>query len=434
MERLQKQLTVKQFETLNNWIDDKPRITMLSGGKRSGKSYLLGLMFIIMLKRFENQNQQFSILGATISTVSRNIIPILEMWTGKKIKIGKYNDFELYGNRVTIFGAGDIGALESIRGNTVAGVLVNECSMLEEENIKEAIDRCSVEGAQVVIDTNPTSFYEFTYTDIIAKGNIYSPSGRLIQLCVHFTMLDNTTLPQEYIDQQLARYAVGTVDYERHILGKYANKEGLIYYMFNEKQHVIDRIPIGVAVSKFFMAQDFGYGEGHAGSIALIAKLQTGAFIVVEATVEEGKSIEYWKEKAIDYHNRYRANTIYADHARPDLIAEMRKTGLTVINADKNVNIGINYVGDLLSNNSLFLMNSLPKICFEEFARYSWDTKGKDAPKKEFDNFLDSLRYGVYTENKINPNEGLYSGFNGNKQYAKSNFDPLRRQQGNRKR
>lgn len=419
LDKFKKQLTSKQFDTLVRWIDKKPRITLLSGGKRSGKSYLLALMFLIMVKRFKGQNQQFSILGATISTVNRNIIPLLEMWIGKKIKIGKYNDFELYGNRVTIFGAGDIGSLESIRGNTVAGVLINECSMLEEENIKEAMDRCSVEGAQIIIDTNPTSFYEYTYTDIISKGDLFDEDGRMVQMCVHFTMLDNTTLPKEYINQQLMRYAVGTVDYERHILGKYANKEGLIYYMFNETRHIIKAMPTDCGVSHYFMAQDFGFGANHSGSLSVIAKLRDGRFIVVAATVEENQGIDFWRERAREYRDKFGAGRIYADYARPDLMAEMRKDRFEVLNADKSVLLGIDRVSSYLSEDKLFFLDTLPKICFEEFARYSWATGGKEAPKKEFDNFLDGIRYGLMSEHKIAEVKTTYSNFKGGMNYSK---------------
>lgn len=369
---------------------------------RSGKSYILALFFLIMVKRKANQNLQFSILGATISTIQRNIISLLEMWTGEKIKIGKYNDFSLYGNRVYCFGAGNIGALESIRGNTVAGLCVNECSMLEPECVKEAIDRCSVEGAQIVMDTNPTDLYSYTYTDIISKGDMKDEDGRLIQMCVHFTMLDNTTLPKEYITQQLMRYPKGSIDYERHILGKYANREGLIYYMFNEEKHIIKEFPINVGVIKYILGMDFGYGDKHAGSLVVLAKMRDGSYITVDATVEENKLIDFWRDRALEYRNRYGANIIYADHARPDLIQEMRKTGIPVVNADKSVMLGIDYVSKLLNENKLLFMNTLPKVCFEEFAKYSWETGQKESPKKEYDNFLDSLRYGLYTENKIN--------------------------------
>lgn len=381
-------------------------------------------MFILMIKRNQNKNLQFGILGASIATIQRNVIAVMEEWLGIKIKIGKYNDFELFGNRVICFGATDKSCVSNIRGCTLMGAFINEISVIHWDGVKEIQDRCSLEGAQIIGDTNPCSLYEETYTEIFAKGDVYdSETGYCLQKCYHFTLLDNTTLPDIYIKSQLQRYPVGSVDYERNILGKYANKEGLVYYMFNERQHIIESMP-PVGVEKYFMGQDFGFGLGHAGSLVVVAKLFDGRFIIVDACIEEGQSVEFWKEKALEYERRYNAKTIYADHARPDLIAEMRKTRLILQNADKSVMLGIDYISELLNLSNLYFLKSLPSKVFEEFARYSWATGQKEEPKKEHDNFLDSLRYALYTEHKKQPGKSLYGDVKPNV-YYKTKYDAL---------
>ena len=412
LSKLEKKLTAKQFTMLNDWLTEKPVKLFASGGMRAGKTFALALMFIIMVKRKQNQNLQFGILGGSIATIQRNVISVMEEWLGTTIKIGKFNDFELFGNRIICFGANDKSCVRAIRGCTLAGCFINEISVISWDGVKEIQDRCSVEGAQILGDTNPCSLYENTYTEIFGKGDIYDKeTNKCLQKCYHFTLLDNDKLPLEYIKSQLARYPEGSVDYERYILGKYANKEGLVYYMFNESKHIIQQFPFTIGVAKYIMCQDYGYGSGHAGSLSVIAKMRDGSYVVVDSTVEENQLIDFWKGKAIEYRTKYGANIIYADGARPDLIQEMRKTGISVVNADKSVLLGIDYVSKLLNENKLLFMNTLPKACFEEFAKYSWETGNKDTPKKEFDNFLDGLRYGLYTENKvIDEPQNLYSG------------------------
>ena len=396
----------------NEWIDEKPVKLFASGGMRAGKTFALVLMFIIMIKRRQDQNLQFGILGSSIATIQRNVISVMEEWLGTRIKIGKYNDFELFGNRIICFGANDKSCVGAIRGCTLAGCFINEISVINWEGVKEIQDRCSIEGAQIIGDTNPCSLYENTYTEIFSKGNIYDEeTGRCLQKCYHFTLLDNTKLDPLYVKSQLSRYPEGTVDYERYILGKYANKEGLVYYMFNEDKHIIKDFPTNSGVAKYILAQDYGYGVGHAGVIVVVAKMRDGRYIVVDATVDEGKLIDFWIDKAKEYRSKYGATTIYADYARPDLMQEMRKTGMQIINAEKSVLLGIDYVSKLLSEEKLLFMNTLPKICFEEFARYSWETNGKDSPKKEWDNFLDSLRMALATEKKlIDEPKNIYEG------------------------
>ena len=410
LDRLQKTLTEKQYIMFNEWLAEKPIKLFASGGMRAGKTFALVLMFIVMIRRKQNCNLQFGILGGSIASIQRNVISVMEEWLGITIKIGKFNDFQLFGNKVILFGANDKSCVKAIRGCTLAGCFINEISVIDWNGVKEIQDRCSIEGAQILGDTNPCSLYENTYTEIFAKGNVYDEeTGRCLQKCYHFTLLENTKLPTEYIKSQLQRYPEGTVDYERYILGKYANKEGLVYYMFNENKHVINSFPIHIGVSKYILGMDFGYGSGHSGSLVVIAKMRDGTYIVVDATVEEGKLIDFWKDRAIEYRNKYGCNVVYADYARPDLIQEMRKTRLNIVHADKSVLLGIDSVSGLLAEDKLFFMNTLPKICFEELARYSWETGRKEEPKKEWDNFLDGLRYGIYTERKLNDgNKGLY--------------------------
>lgn len=412
LNKLSSKLTAKQFVMFDEWLREKPIKLFASGGMRAGKTFALVLMFIIMIKRKQGQNLQFGILGGSIATIQRNVIAVMEEWLGTKIKIGKYNDFELFGNKIICFGANDKSCVKAIRGCTLAGCFINEISVIDWNGVKEIQDRCSIEGAMILGDTNPCSLYENTYTEIFSKGDVYDKeTGKCLQKCYHFTLLDNDKLPKEYIKSQLQRYPEGTVDYERYILGKYANKEGLVYYMFNEDRHIIKQFPFQVGVSKYIMAQDFGYGTGHSGVLVVVAKMRDGKYIVVDATVEEGKLIEFWKNKALEYRNTYGANVIYADFARPDLMAEMRKTGISVLNADKSVLLGIDCISDLLSKDELLLMNTLPRICFEEFSRYSWETGQKDEPKKEYDNFLDGLRYAIYTEKKLYEEpKNMYSG------------------------
>lgn len=387
---------------------------------RAGKTFALVLMFILMVKRKQNKNLQFGILGGSIGTIQRNVLSVMEEWLGTTIKIGKFNDFELFGNRVICFGANDKSCVKAIRGCTLAGCFINEISVIDWNGVKEIQDRCSIEGAQIIGDTNPCSLYENTYTEIFSKGDIYDKdTNKCLQRCWHFTLLDNDKLPPEYIKSQLQRYPEGTVDYERYILGKYGNKEGLVYYMFNESKHLLDKFPLDNGVVKYIMGMDFGYGAGHSGSLVVIAKMRDGKFIVVDATVEEGKLIDFWKSKALEYRNKYGCSVIYADYARPDLIQEMRRTGLNIVNADKSVLLGIDSISSLLNDEKLFFMSNLPKLCFEELAKYSWETGRKEEPKKEWDNFLDGLRYGIYTEIKTNNDvKGLYSNFKGAKSFS----------------
>ena len=421
LDKFKKSLTEKQFNILEKYIKYKPKTTLLSGGKRSGKSYLLVLLFLIALHKLHKQNGEVIIAGGSLSAIRRNILSLLESYTGKAIKLGRLNEFTLFNTKIYCVSIGDIGALEVIRGFTAKLILINEVSVLNDECVKELQDRCSVENGQVLMDTNPTSQYSYVYKDIIEKGTIFNEEQtKMLQLVEHFCMLDNTFLSKEYIDSQLMRYHEGTTDYLRHVLGKYANNEGLIYYMYDKSKHNVDALLRTDAVACYLCGIDFGFE--HFGSLTVVAKTTNNKFYVVDAVVEKEKNIKFWNDTYIELNNKYHFRETYADSARPDLIAELRASSNCSINlADKSVLLGIDYVQQLLSEERLFFLNDLDEKVFKELDSYSWDTKKQDKVMKINDDFLDSLRYVLYSHHStVEKAQTMYSSYKGpikSKQY-----------------
>ena len=376
-------------------------------------------MFLLLVRHNKNKNKIFTICGGNASSIRKNVISELEHWLGRSIKLGRYNEFELYGNTVYCIGIGDIGALKTIRGFTCQGTLINEVTTLNEDCVKEAQDRCSEKGSMILMDTNPTSPYSYAYTEIISKGNVRSKKGNLIQLVANFTLFDNTKLPdyENYLEQQLMRYPKGTTDYLRYILGQYASAEGVIYYMFKKDKHVIDSMPKGVGIAKYVIGQDFGFE--HWGSILVIAKLTDGRMIVVDGVIEQHKDTDYWIERLKEYNSKYRISTVYADSARPDLISDERvKTRMDIQMANKSVLLGINYVKQLLNEGKLlFLEGGMPERLYKEFDGYAWDSKKEDTPIKVLDDGLDGLRYGLFSEfKKVEEPKSMFSTYKGARQ------------------
>lgn len=395
--------TEKQEKTLKKWIQGKPKVTLLSGGKRAGKTFLLLIMFLMSLEKLKNKNGRIAICGGSLSTIRRNIIEELEKLTGLNIKLGKSNEFKLFGQTIYCIGVGDNGAMKIARGFTGKLILINEVSEMADNVVKELQDRCSVEGGQILMDTNPTNRHSYIYKEIISKGKwLVDDDGKVLQMVEHFTMLDNTTLDKVFVNSQLMRYPKGTTDYLRHILGKYADAEGLVYPMFNDDKHIIDEMPRGIGVAKYFMGQDTGIT--HMGSLLVIAKLTDGRFIVVDGEIEGDRDTDFWVELLQKYNNQYHPTVTYIDPANAIVCNDYRKkTGMYIVNAmKKNHTVsGINYIKDLLKEGRLlFLKGSCPERLFEEFGAYVWDSK-LDKPKDGNDDGLDGLRYGLYTEYKI---------------------------------
>lgn len=88
---------------------------------------------------------------------------------------------------------------------------------------------------------------------------------------------------------------------------------------------------------------------------------------------------------------------------RPEHVARFRKEGIKCQLANKNVKPGIETVSKLLLKDRLYLVKEdimdLPK----EFSLYVWGSD--DEPVKTNDDALDGLRYAIYTDSLLHPND-----------------------------
>lgn len=410
---LKAKYTKKQFDTLVSFLKEQPEVCIFSGGKRAGKTFLLILLFLIEAKK--HKGKQFIIVGSNISSVKRNIINEMENYLGKQIKLGKSNDFDLFGNKVTVFQGSNADCWKSIRGFTSHLTLINEATAQHEDTIKECFDRTSGDGAKVLADTNTSNPYHFFKTNFIDKGGTRDEKGKLKIMVEHFTLFDNTFLSKEYIDRQLVLYEEGSCDYLREVMGTWVGKEGAVYNMFRKEKHLKNSIDTNDGVVKYFAGVDFGWE--HYGSIIVVAKTRKGNFYVVDEVAEQHKDIEWWLNKAKELHEQYGIKKFYLDWARPEYVAKF-KANLPSIEAKKDVVEGIAHVSKLLSEERLFIVENNVSKLIEEMYQYVWKGGTSEEPKKEFDDCQDALRYALYTEDYYEKVDTQYSNFKGAKSFS----------------
>ena len=81
---------------------------------------------------------------------------------------------------------------------------------------------------------------------------------------------------------------------------------------------------------------------------------------------------------------------------RPDYITKMQQAGIKAIKANKSVMEGIATVASLFKQNKLFVVKENVKLFDHEIYNYVWKPNS-DEPIKADDDFLDSLRYCIFT-------------------------------------
>jgi len=391
------ELTPKQIDVVNSVRKEDPKILLLSGAKRAGKTYIGILLYLAHIAQYEGQGLSFIIGGATHASIRRNILNDMEEILGKDLKLDKTNAIEIFGNKVYVFDGANADSWKKARGFTSAGAFLNEGTALHDTFVKEVISRCSYKGARIIIDTNPENPAHSVKKDYIDKDGQILKSGRLNIRAFHFSLFDNVFLDPEYVESIVASTPTGMFT-DRDIYGHWVAAEGVIYKDFDQNRHYISREDFKeVNIVKHFAGVDWGYE--HHGSIVVMGKADDGKVYLIEEHAAQHQEIDDWVRIAKDIKDRYGNINFYCDTARPEHVVRFRRERIRAINADKAVISGIEEVASLFKTDRLFVVSDNVTRFKEEIFLYVWN-ENTGEPVKKWDDVLDAVRYAIYTEFK----------------------------------
>lgn len=389
------ELTKKQAEVMKCVALENPVITVLSGAKRAGKTFILTLIFLSKIAERKGQGVEYIIGGATQASIRRNVLNDIERLLGKELKIAKDNSVKIFGNKVYILDGSKSDSWKKARGFTAYGALLNEGTSLNDMFVKECISRCSAPNATIYIDTNPENPTHFVKRDYINKSGERLSNGRLNIKAFHFTLFDNDKLSPEYVDSIIKSTPAGMFT-DRDIYGKWVSAQGVIYSMWSDEANIIKRKDLkDYNFTRYFCGVDWGFK--HYGVINLFGKTDTGEVILIKEYAETGKHIDYWINIAKDIKKQYGNIFFYADSARPEYVEAFQVAGLKCINAKKSVLQGISYMANMIHNRRFLIVDEDTKLIKEEVYNYVWKD-GVDEPIKEMDDSLDCSRYALLTD------------------------------------
>lgn len=215
------------------------RINLLTGSVRSGKTYISLLKWAIFVSQMPKECE-FLMTGKTITSLKRNCLGLLQDLVGSKNftfstsqKSGK-----LFGRQIWLEGANDERAESKIRGMTLAGAYVDELTQIPEDFYRMLLSRLSVKGAKFYATTNPDSPNHWVKVDVIDNEEIDKKIW-------NFNFDDNEILKrenEEYFEQLKNEYqSMGSVFFNRFILGLWCVSEGLIYQQFLNNKEIFIR-------------------------------------------------------------------------------------------------------------------------------------------------------------------------------------------------
>lgn len=395
-------LTKKQIKVLQSYLNDDWKYLILNGAVRAGKTVIDNYLFLLELKRIKKlaeiekePHPQYILAGYSSNSIYTNVISSIENQFGIVMKTDRHGHYHLFGIDIVPAYTGSVRGIGAIRGMTSYGAYVNEASLSTHEVFQEIVQRCSVESARIICDTNPDIPTHWLKTDYIDN---HDPKARI--KAFSFTIDDNTFLSKDYVEALKAATPSGMF-YDRSILGQWVTGDGIVYQDFNKDTMVIprDRVPDGL---DYYVGVDWGYE--HPNPIILLGDDKDGNTYVLEDYTQKHKFINYWVKIAQNLQNRFGRNLIfYADSARPDNVNEFQSNGLNCINANKNVLPGIECVAKKMREGKFYVVDTASSGLLDEIYQYAWD-ESTGLPLKENDvrhnDRLDAIRYAIYSRNK----------------------------------
>ncbi len=196
-------------------------------------------------------------------------------------------------------------------------------------------------------------------------------------------MEDNPSLTKDILKRYKSLYS-GTF-YDRFVLGKWVQAQGLVYPMFKAETHVFETPPNDF--SQFYVSCDYGtvnptsmglWGE-HNGVWYRISQYYYSSRVSKESKTDE----EYYSA-LLNLCGNKEIEAVIVDPSAASFIECIRRhSKFKVIPAKNDVVTGIRKVCDALKSQKL-MFSSTCLDTLREFSIYSWEQNAKgDTPKKK---------------------------------------------------
>jgi phage terminase large subunit len=349
------------------------------GGSRSGKSY--STIQILVSLATNTDNLRISIVSHSLPHIKRgafrDLKQILEDTGNWYEDWMKWTDFVYTfpnGSYIELFGLEDEG---KARGPGRDILFVNEANLISKVLFDQLAMRTT---GKIFMDWNPAEFNSWVYD--VADN----PKNKKI----HSTYLDNI----HNLSRQQIEYIESYKDlpdqfmWDVYGLGKRGASKELIYTAWK----ICSELP---GKGQVFYGLDFGYT---APTAMVKVEYYEGALYVEQMIYQTKLTINDLTTRLKSL-NLQRSDEIFCDSAEPKSIEELKRAGFNAKPAEKDVWGGIMKV----KSYPLFITDN-SKDLKAELQSYKWKTDrdgniaSDEAPVKENDHLLDSLRYSVFTK------------------------------------
>jgi phage terminase large subunit len=358
------------FQKNHQALQGPERFIVNEGGSRSSKTYSLCQLVIVYC--LQNKGKVVSIIRKTFpalrATVLRDFTEILKDLGIYSLEAHNKSE-QIYtfpnGSMVEFFSVDDE---QKIRGRKRDIAWCNEANELYFDDFTQLNMRTE---HKLIFDYNPSDNSSWLYE--------LPPDDTVL---IRSTYKDNPFLPQSIRNQIEDLKRTDEALYQIYALGQKAVSKSNIYSNWTFMTHRPARF------TSYVYGLDFGYNH----PTALMRVYWHERDIFIEPVIYESYLTTTMLIEKMGQLNIEKEVTILADYARPEIIAEMVNSGYDVINANKVVKKGIDYVKTF----GVYCQDS--KDIKREYDNYKWKKIGDhitDEPVKLFDDAMDAVRYAV---------------------------------------
>lgn len=319
-------LLPKQLEYLRNC---NHRWNIKVGATGSGKSWM-DYAVVIPKRLIALRGQGAAVLlGNTQGTLSRNILdPMREIWGPQLVSsISSDNTAQLFGRRVHILGADNKKHVARLQGMTIEYAYGDEIATWNQDVFQMLKSRLRCEHSFFDGTSNPDNPQNFLKKFLDSDADIYCQTSTI----------DDGCLPVETV-RQLKKEYLGTVYYNRYILGQWTAADGACYPLLaaNPSRYIINVAPPIVYAN---IGVDFGGGtSGHAfqlvGYTYRMAELVVLEEFYCKDALDPGRLENEFTQFSRMCLAKYRVADVFCDSAEQTLINGLRtaaaKSGLGV--------------------------------------------------------------------------------------------------------
>lgn len=220
-------------------INCNRRWNIKSGAVRSGKTYLdIDRIIVSEIIEFSGLDGDYIMVGRDYGSLERNVIKPLQKKYGyfvSNIITGNSQNrsthIKIFGQTVYLFGASDRGRTSALQGMSVKWAYLDEVVTYTPEFFNMLKTRLDKDYSRVHATCNPEAPTHWF--------KAFMDDEKIDKWVTHFTLDDNIFLSDK-VKTEIKNSLIGTVYYDRYILGLWVNAEGLIFLQFaNDRQKYI---------------------------------------------------------------------------------------------------------------------------------------------------------------------------------------------------